>query len=341
MKLPKISITKQKLDINLKFYFFLKYLVKAKLKPGQITNIMKSYSLLLSANNLDSFKQSVLASLLGKTKTAKNQYDIIAEIFTEVANLTDAEVLVFALKLYLIKDLLLHEAKIKQITQLERLADLDPLSLEYDRITVLNPYTVRVNGALLALAFFEGLQAGFSQETDEFIKQLAEQAKRLLAKGIEPNQIFMLLFNESLNQSIISNSGSDYEDRIKAVLLKSGIDDNAIAKRHDDVDSSTEFDLFFTLDGKTYGISAKRTLRERYKQFIKTAQMTPIDVMIEITLGTDLTEEKAKAIINHGVVIFVADEIYQHHQYLQDFDGVYSVKSLNLPLLKNLANQRA
>jgi hypothetical protein len=46
-----------------------------------------------------------------------------------------------------------------------------------------------------------------------------------------------------------------------------------------------EFELFFELDGRTYGIGAKRTLRERYKQFIKTSHTSKIDVMIEITLG--------------------------------------------------------
>ena len=147
----------------------------------------------------------------------------------------------------------------------------------------------------------------------------------------------MLLFNESINQSITSDSSSDYENRIKSVLINLGISENDIKKVHDDLDKSTEFDLFFQINGKTYGIGAKRTLRERYKQFIKTVQMTPIDVMIEITLVTDLTFEKAKSIVAHGVYLFVSDEIYQQVKYLQDIDGVYSCNQLSLDLLVDLA----
>lgn len=115
-----------------------------------------------------------------------------------------------------------------------------------------------------------------------------------------------------------------------------GIDEKSITKEHDKDDSSTEFDFFFELNQKTYGIGAKRTLRERYKQFIKTAQMTQIDVMIEITLGVDLTEEKVKSIRNHNLFLFVADEIYCEYAYLQQFDGVYPSSKLTLKTLESL-----
>ena len=113
-----------------------------------------------------------------------------------------------------------------------------------------------------------------------------------------------------------------------------------ITKTHDLNDSSTEFDFFFEIYGKTYGIGAKRTLRERYKQFIKTAQMSQIDIMIEITLGIDLTLEKVKSIRNHNVFLFVADEVYQNNQYLQNYIGVYSAKDLTIDTLKELINIR-
>ena len=156
--------------------------------------------------------------------------------------------------------------------------------------------------------------------------------------GVEPNQIFMLMFSESVNQSIISDSGYNYEERIAAVLESIGIDKNSISKTHDKNDSSTEFDFFFELNNKTYGIGAKRTLRERYKQFIKTAQMTKIDVMIQVTLGIDLTEEKVKAIRNHQVFLFVAEEVYNNYEYLQKIVGVYSTKDLNISTLETLSS---
>jgi len=64
--------------------------------------------------------------------------------------------------------------------------------------------------------------------------------------------------------------------------------------------------------------------------------MSEIDVMIEITLGIDLTEEKVNAIRNHNVYLFVADEIYQSFTYLQNKDGVYSSKDLNIEILRTL-----
>jgi hypothetical protein len=241
----------------------------------------------------------------------------------------------------MIKDLLLQEAKLKDLLDISKLERLDPLSLEYDKITIYSPYSTRVNGALLSLIFFDKLdkkETNFiSKEAEDFIKNLSSFAIELKNQGVEPNQIFMLMFNESINQSIISDSGSNYEDRILSVLTSIGIDENKIEKTHDKDDSSTEFDFFFELENKTYGIGAKRTLRERYKQFIKTAQMTKIDVMIEITLGVDITEEKVKAIRNHNVFLFVADEIYNSYKYLQSIDGVYPSKDLTIDVLKQLS----
>ncbi|MDO4895442.1 hypothetical protein [Moraxella sp.] len=337
MKLPKINIEQEKLDINLKFYLFLKYIIKAKLRDLQVNFILQEYQLFLTAKDLELFKKSVLNSFNQPTKIAKNQFDNLSVIFTQTNTSIDVEVLVFSLKLYLIRGLLKAEAEIKSISDLDKLKDLNPLSLEYDKITVFNPYAARVNGALLSLAFFESLDNGFmSKTTDEFILGLSKQSQELQKFGLEPNQIFMIAFTESINQSITSRSGSDYENRILSVLIGLGIDKDKIKKVHDNADKSTEFDLFFELNGKSYGIGAKRTLRERYKQFIKTAQMTKIDVMIEITLGTDLTQEKAKSITNHDVYLFVADEVYQDNPYLQDMDMVYSCQELSLDLLREL-----
>ena len=261
---------------------------------------------------------------------------MIETIETEI----DLELFIFSLKLYHIKDLLLHEAKLIDVINLSRLEKLASLSLEYDKISVYRPYATRVNGALLALIFFSSLEDGktnfMSKDASDFIKTLSDYAIKLKKKGVEPNQIFMLMFSESVNQSIISDSGSDYEDRILSVLKSIGIPEGDIKKTHDKDDASTEFDFFFELNKKTYGIGAKRTLRERYKQFIKTAQMSKIDVMIQITLGLDLNEEKAKSILKHGVYIFVSDEIYNLRKFLQKMKGVYSVKDLTLKTLKSL-----
>ena len=342
MSIKKLEIKKNKFDINLKFYFILKYLLKAKLTDNNVKKILEIYSLYKGLEFKDIIQDS-LEEQFGNTKSGNNKQIFVKDILDVINSDEDVQLLIFALKLYAIKPLLLQEAKTRDLLDTSKLHTLNPLSLEYDNVTLFSPYSTRVSGALLSLIFFNKLEdtnsAFILSDTTNFLKELSLDAIKLQKLGVEPNQIFMLMFSESVNQSIISDSGSNYEDRILSVLTSIGINKNSISKEHDKNDSSTEFDFFFDLLGYTYGIGAKRTLRERYKQFIKTAQMTTIDVMIEITLGMDLTEEKIKSIRNHNVFLFVADEIYVSNKYLQITDGVYSAKDLTLNVLKSLLNK--
>ena len=326
MKIQKLQISKEKIDINLQFYIFLKYLVKLRPHYNVINKILEEYILL--KNDITLFCDQLEEIYKNNT--------IIQEIIIRFQKEEDIELFVFSLKLYQIKDLLLQEAKITESTDIQKLANINPLSLEYDNISVLKPYTTRVSGALLALLFFDKIEKGetnfMSESAYDFLQSLSQTALKFKKNGLEPNQIFMLMFSESINQSIKSDSGSDYERRILSVLRKSGILN--ITKTHDKNDKSTEFDFFFEIDGRTFGIGAKRTLRERYKQFIKTAITSKIDIMIEVTLGLDLNEEKAKTITTHGTYLFVADEVYQTREFLQKLDKVFSVKDLNLKTLK-------
>lgn len=339
MKVEKLYIERNKFDVNLKFYFILKYLLKASLSDNDIKELMKIYSL---SQGL-SFKKSLLENvetLYGTSKSGLKKRSFLIDILDLFESDFDCSIFIFGLKLVAIKPLLLQEAKTRDLLDTSKLPTLNPLSLAYDKITLFSPYSTRVSGALLSLIFFDKLENSdtifLSSDTTDFFRELSKDAIKLKQIGIEPNQIFMLMFNESMNQSIISDSGSNYEDRILSVLKSIGIEESKISKTHDKNDSSTEFDFFFELDSKSYGIGAKRTLRERYKQFIKTAQMTKIDVMIEITLGIDLTEEKVKAIRNHNIYLFVADEVYNSNEYLKIVDGVYSSKSLTLKTLRSL-----
>ncbi len=335
MKFEKLTIVDDKFDLNLKFYYWLKHLVKTSLSDKQantlLSNLLLSQQLSEQLSVLDTYSKNIK----GKLKS-ENFYKLIANIHSQI----DMDVFIFSLKLYMIKDLLLAEAKMKNMIDTEAMSTMDPLSLAYDEKSLYSPYSTRVNGALLSLLFFEKLENGdtnlLSQDSHDYIQRLSKEAIRLQKIGIEPNQIFMLMFSESVNQSIISDSGSNYEERIFSVLVKAGIPEDCIQKIHDKNDKSTEFDLFFELEGRTYGIGAKRTLRERYKQFIKTSLSSDIDVMIEITLGLDLNEEKAKIILGHNTKIFVADEIYNTRTFLQKLSGVYSVKNLTIDILKQL-----
>lgn len=332
MKIEKLILDKNKSEINLKFYFFLKFITKLKPSERQINLIIENIN--LQKNDLNYLHQTN-EKLFDKSL---NKIEIIREINLKINNQQDLELLAYSLSLTQVKDLLLAEAKIYESIDFKNLINLDPLSLEYDQISVLKPYKTRVSGALLSLLFFEKLESSqlnfVSQDSINFIKDLSQKTKIFKNKGLESNQIFMLSFSESINQSIISDSGSNYEDRIRSVLNKIGIKN--IIKTHDKIDKSTEYDFYFKIDNKTYGIGAKRTLRERYKQFIKTSLTSKIDVSIQITIGVDLNEEKAKTIIKHGSYIFVSDEIYQSREFLKKLKQVYSVKDLTLKTLKNL-----
>lgn len=339
MGIEKINIEKDKFDINLKFYFILKYLTKASLNSNDINKILELYSLSKNFFKNDFiYKIDEIFNINTKSGIKKSEY--LKNIFELLDNDLDIILFIFSIKLIAIKPLLLEEAKTRDLLDKTKLTNLNPLSLEYDKITVFTPYSTRVSGALLSLIFFDKLENNdtsfLSSDSTNFLKQLSKDAIFLKKNKIEANQIFMLMFSESINQSILSDSGSNYEDRIFYTLRDIGIDEKNITKTHDKNDSSTEFDFFFELNNKTYGIGAKRTLRERYKQFIKTAQMSKIDVMIEITLGIDLTKDKVEAIRNHNIYLFVADEVYTQNKYLQSIEGIFSVTDLTMNTLKKL-----
>jgi hypothetical protein len=331
MKIENLTIHKQKIDINLEFYFFLKLINKLNPSSNQINTIFQNIFLL----GFNIYKlQLSLENIFLKSKTKHN---LIKEIIDKL-NIDNIDLFDFSLRLYQVKDLLLAEAKISEAIEIDKILNLNPLSLEYDQLSILKPYKTRVKAALLTLLFFEKLKQHefnfMSQESIEYIKTLSFKIEKFAKLGLESNQIFMLMFNESIDQSIKSDSGSNYEDRILSVLNKIGIVN--ISKTHDKNDKSTEYDFFFEIDGKTFGIGAKRTLRERYKQFIKTSITSKIDISIEITLGVDLNNEKANTIASHGSFIFVSDEIYQSREFLKNNEKVFSVRDLNIETLKKL-----
>jgi hypothetical protein len=323
-------------DKNLKFYFFLKYLVKAKLTEKQSLDVLEMTIRFTEYQKLlDMLNDYCETKIKGQAKQ-----EIFLQILEQITNDEDAFLFAFSLRLYCIKDWLLAEAKMREIANKSELAEMHVLSLAYDAKSTFTPYSTRVNGALLALLFFKNIEEGnldfVSANSSQIISDLCEQGKIAKQHGIEPNQIFMLMFSESINQSIISDSGSDFESRIMSVLIDIGIPIENITKVHDSEDKSTEFDFFFTLGNRKYGIGAKRTLRERYKQFIKTAQKSDADIYIQITLGRDLNEEKAKIITQNNVILFVANEVYDNREFLRNINGVYSLRDLTINKLGEL-----
>ena len=332
----KLQIKEEDFDINLVFYNFLKKITQAKFTN---THMKKILDICSSNKNIDSVAlKEKLYSYVDNSIKRKN----LSLINAVIDGIKDEaiDVFVFALQLFLIKGFLLKESKAIQTTKEKELEELDPLSLAYDDISSQSAYITRVSGALYSLLFFEKIEIGdvsfIPDDKKEYLEDFSKEYKSFLSKGLEPNQIFMILFSEAVNQSIVSDAGASYEKRIKNMLIFIGVPDGNIKKMHDENDASTEFDFFFEHKKRTYGVGAKRTLRERYKQFIKTSHMSNLDVMIQITLGTDLRENIAKAIRKHGVYLFIANEVYDNNRILRDIEGVYPARKLTLNFLEGL-----
>lgn len=336
MTIIKLKIDEHKFDINLEFYNFLKKITQAKLNEKILDTFLDIYysNVNLPVENI----KDIYFSFVEEKMKRKDISSIIALIWDIDSN--NIWLFIFSLKLNQIKDLLLQEAKIFRHIKSQELEWLNQLSLAYDKISTQVAYSTRISWALLSLLFFDNLEDGninfMSENSIEFMKQLSKDAIHLKKSGLEPNQIFMLLFSESINQSITSSAWASYEDRIKNILVWMGIPIEDISKTHDENDSSTEFDFFFKNAWRSYGISTKRTLRERYKQFIKTAHMSELHIMIEITLWTDLRENIAESIVAHWVYIFVSDEVYQATEYLKTNPCVFPASSLSIKLLESL-----
>jgi hypothetical protein len=138
MKIQKLQISKDKIDINLQFYFFLKYTVKLKPSALQVVQIAEEYNLLKNSVKLFSQKLEEIFTSKSTKKKYNAKLEQIQEISARFRNESDVELFVFSVKLYQVKDLLLQEAKITESTDIEKLAKINPLSLEYDRISVIN-----------------------------------------------------------------------------------------------------------------------------------------------------------------------------------------------------------
>ena len=255
MKINKIKIKKEKLDANFKLYLFLKELNGSnKLTDNEVNRFLENY---FANIRLDSKKiQAIFLNLLeGLSDTKKEK---IGALLYQIKNEVDFNSFIFSLKLIQIKKLLLEEAKLTEFNELVSLGDINQLSLEYDTISKSKPFYTRVNGALLSLLFFSKLEekdSGFiSQSTDEYISSLFSGYEYLKQNGLEPNEMFMLMFSESINQAIISDAGSNYEDRIYNILISIGIKPETIKKVHDTEDTSMEYDFYFELDNKIFGI---------------------------------------------------------------------------------------
>lgn len=305
---------------NLLFYTVLKGLVQCKLSSHQLSQLKE---LILENGELDNV--SMISFLNNKVvKESVKAY----ENYINMLNLCTSknyqmwkDLMVLALELLLIKPLILEESKVYANKKYEHdvSAIKDKLSLQYDIVNLEKPYGQRVINALLVyMVTYQDRENEFIlEQTETTVKQINDLIKVNKEKyGICTDNIFMIIMDESTNQSIISLAGGSYEDRVESVVRK--ISDNVIDHVTDSNIPSVEYDFVFEFNNKRYGVSAKRTLRERYKQNFEDVNTLSVDGVFIVTLGIDVNADKLTNILQrNGYFIVVAQELYERYSYFK------------------------
>lgn len=331
-----IQVEKDKFDINNFFYACLKVLNSNDGLTDK--QLIQTFEILNKTKDYQAFLTSFDTIVLSKIKSVQKRI-ILDKLLKKINSEVNYKVFIFANYILKFKPLLMEYSKLIEVNSL--LDDAFLLSLKRDNETKFIPYAFRVNGALISLIFFDYIQKRekenfpTSEYTETFIDKLFDLYKELKSLGLEANQIFTIILQESISQSIKSTAGSSLEDYVVTILSNENIKN--ITKKIDTANHEIEYDHFFTLNKKKYGISTKRTLRERYKQF-KKSTTAEADVFIHITSGLDLNEQKAKTITSpsFGCYIFVFPEIYEKTPYMFENSRIFSTKDLKIEILEQL-----
>lgn len=337
-----MDISKKEYDNNLLFYTILKNLIKCHLSENKMLLLEQ---LIKENNELNYAKliEFLSKNVVNENIKAYDDYTTLLNLCNEDNITMWKDLVCLSIELLLSKNLILEEAKsYAKIQYNDGLAThKDKLSFGYDMVNLEYPYGQRVISALLvyALTNIERETEFILETSGKSIKQLNDMIRDITNKyNINANNIFMIIMDESINQSIISTAGSSYESRVNSVLLN--ISDNVHTHAHDKFINSVEYDYTFEIDGKVYGVSAKRTLRERYKQNFEDVNQLSVDAMFLVTLGIDLNEEKLNNIMQrHGYYVVVSQELYDSNQYFKKNGRVISSKNFNKENLRKLFNK--
>lgn len=351
------------LDYSIEFYTWCKKLVSSDYKlfsnynskrsKNAINGIILEYNELLSKEAAYGDYYEILKNKVVSTKPANSDISMLEE-YERIQTYWDSEIsvklFITALQFILVKDEILDAVKSKETTLLS-MDGINTLSLTYDNISIKKPYALRVM-TIMGINQYNWDPKKFTYKDE------------LENMGIEIEGAVINILIESVNQSIKSEAGNSYEDKIEKLLTNElGIE--GIERLSHSETGSIEHDFKFSIGEKKYSISAKRTLRERYKQYTNLIQNIPdiqiedpeeivryekykslareqiikdvdANVLITITLGTDLTTSKASTLRAFGVYIFIADEIYEKKDDLKKMDGVYPVSQFTLDVLESL-----
>ncbi len=337
-----MKISNEEYSNNLLFYTILKNLIKCKLKE----NKMIQFEQLIKENKeLGALKlvEFLSSQIVRDNVKTYDDYLTLINLCDEKNYLMWCDLMILSIELLLAKNLILEEAKNYAKNEYnEGISSIkDRLSFNYDLINLEYPYGQRVISALLvyALTDMKRKTEFILESSGKSIKKLNELIAYTTDKyKINANNIFMIIMDESVNQSIISTAGLSYESRVESVLYS--ISDKVKPHAHDRFINSVEYDFTFELNDKIYGVSAKRTLRERYKQNFEDVNQLSVDAMFLVTLGIDLNEEKLNNIMQrHGYFIVISQEIYESKPYFKKSKRVISSKNFNKETLEKLFTQ--
>ena len=209
-----MDISKNEYKNNLLFYTILKNLIKCHLSENKMILLEQ----LIEENKELGF--SKLIEFLGQNVINENIKAY--EDYTTLLNLCDEEtynmwidLTTLSIELLLSKNLILEEAKsYAKIQYDDGLAShKDKLSFGYDMVNLEYPYGQRVISALLVYTITNvNRKNEFILETSgKSVKKLNDRIREVTSKySINANNIFIIIMDDSINQSIISTAGSSY-----------------------------------------------------------------------------------------------------------------------------------
>ena len=334
-----MNITEKEYRNNLLFYTTLKNLLKCKLNEKRLMLLEET----IEQNDkltYDKLKQLLSSGIVNENTKAYDDLMILLNLANKENFSMWKDLLLVSIELLLTKDLILEESKsyarVKYKEKIDKIND--KLGLEYDMSNLEYPYGQRVISSLLVFTLTNiDRKTEFVLETSQnTVKVLNDKLKNIVEKyQINVNNMFMIIIDESINQSIKSDAGQSYENRVHSLLLN--ISDKVEGHSHDEMIFSVEYDFTFYIDDKKYGVSAKRTLRERYKQNFEDVDFLTVDAMFLITLGIDLNQDKLNNILQkNGQFVIVADEVYEAKDYLKNNPRVLSSKNIKKETIKDI-----
>ncbi|MGL4392684.1 MAG: hypothetical protein ACRCSK_04570 [Fusobacteriaceae bacterium] len=337
LKLEKIlKLKDEKFELNLKSYSFLKKIIQLKLTSNQLGVALENLSLLKN-DSIGHFEKQKSKLLKMSFPSFSEEKEIeLKSYFEEYMTFNEsfygASLLI---KLFTLKDYVLSVSKLySEKIQLKETENI--LSNSYDIAGLNKAYAPRIAGNLLIKYAFILMQTEPDIIKDTWLECLRNDYEKIHENFIDPEVLLQIIFNESMSQSSKSSGGSSYENRIENYFIAKGIN----FKKHtkDSEYNAVEYDFLIELEnGRKIGVSAKRTLRERYKQNHEDIGALEIDLFLVITLGTDLNEQKVKNILEKkGMRIFVSNDIYEKSNFLKNYQYVYSTDKLSNEFLKEL-----